>query len=335
MSAEKILSSWKQKKFAPVYWLFGEESYYIDQLMQFAEHRLLPESEAAFNLTIFYGKDAAWADVINTCRRYPMFAERQVVLLKEAQQMKELDKLESYLENPMPSTILVIGYKGKGYDKRTKFYKAINQFAEVFESSKIKDEGVPSWISDLVRSKGLEIQPKAAGLLYEHLGADLSRIVSEVDKLTLNLGGKKTIDDDDIEKYVGISKEYNVTELQGAIAARHVAGALKIINYFEANPKNFAIHMVIPMLYAFFSKVYAVYNTGNRTEKTVKPSFYFNPVLTAQAIQAMNQYRWHEIECIILLLHRYNLKSVGVGDAGTEGPALMKEMVIKMMLHNN
>lgn len=335
MSAEKILNSWKQKKFAPVYWLFGEEGYYIDRLMQFAEHQLLPEGEAAFNLTVFYGKDAPWAEVINACRRYPMFAERQVVLIKEAQQMKDLDKLESYLENPMPSTVLVIGYKGKGYDKRTRFYKVINEHAEIFESARIREESVPSWISDLVHSKGLEIQPKAAGLLYEHLGTDLARIVSEVEKLSLNLGIKKTIDDDDIEKYVGISKEYNVTELQGAIASRNMAAAMKIINYFEANPKNFTIHMVIPMLYAFFSKVYAVYNTGNRTEKTVKPSFYFNPVLTTQAIQAMNLYRWAEIERIILLLHRYNLKSVGVGDAGTEGSALMKEMVIKMMMHDN
>lgn len=335
VSAEKIISGWQQKKYAPVYWLFGEEGYYIDRLMQYAEHNILPESEAAFNLSVFYGKDAQWADVVNACRRYPMFSERQVVLLKEAQLMKDLDQLESYLENPMPSTVLVIGYKGKGYDKRTRFYKTITQHAEVFESAKIREESVPAWIADHARTKGFEIQPKAAGLLYEHLGADLARIDSEIDKLALNLGSKKKIDDDDIEKYVGISKEYNVNELQGAIAARDIAAAMKIINYFEANPKNFAIHMVIPMLYSFFGKIYAVYNSGNRSEKALKPSFYFNPILTAQAIQAMKNYSWHEVERIIMLLHQFNLKSVGVGDAGTPGPSLMKEMVVKMMMHGN
>ena len=335
MSAEKIITDWKQARFSPVYWVFGEEAYYIDLLMQFAEHSILSPGEAAFNLTVFYGKDADWTQVVNACRRYPMASEKQVVLIKEAQLMRDLDKLESYLENPTRSTILVIGYKGKGYDKRTRFYKSITQHAQTFESGKIRDESVPAWIADMARSKGLTIQPKAAGLLHEHLGADLSRIVSEIEKLTLNLGEKKNINEDDIEKYVGISKEHNITELQSAIAGRDLAGALKIINYFEANPKNFSIHMVIPMLYSFFSKVYAVYHSGNHSEKTLKPTFYFNPVLTAQAMHTMKNYSWSEVERIILLLNQYNLKSIGVGDAGTESHSLLKEMVIKMILRNN
>jgi len=333
MSAEKIFSNWKNKKFESVYWLFGEEPYYIDKLMHYAEHEILPESEVAFNLTVFYGKDTKWAELINACRRYPMFAERQVVLLKEAQLMDDLDMLESYLENPMPSTILIIGYKGKGYDKRTKFYKVITAHAETFESQKVKDEGIPEWITDIVRSRGLSIQAKAAHLLHEHLGSDLSRIIGEIEKISLNLGIRKEIDDNDIEKFVGISKEYNVNELQAAIAERNMAKAIKIINYFESNPKAFAIHMVIPMLYFFFSKVYAMYGSGNRSEKDLKSVFFFNTA--SFAANAIKNYSWQEIERLILLLHQYNLKSIGVGDGGSVGASLMKEMVVKMMMKEN
>ena len=158
MSAEKILSSWKQKKYKPVYWLQGEEEYYIDMIVNFAEHELLPESEAGFNLTVFYGKDAEWATVMNACKRYPMFAEKQVVLIKEAQHMKDIDKLESYFAAPLASTIFVVAYKGKILDKRTKLSKVILAGAEVFNSDKIKEYKIQEWIGELVKSKGYSIQ---------------------------------------------------------------------------------------------------------------------------------------------------------------------------------
>ena len=334
MSVEKILGSWKKKAFKPVYWLEGEEEYYIDQVIDYAEKQILPEAEAEFNLTVFYGKDAEWAAIINACRRYPMFAEKQLVILKEAQHMKEIDKLESYIASPLATTIFVVGYKAKGVDKRTKLYKILQTNAEVLTTKKIAEGKMQEWIVELAASKGYKITAKSASLLEEHTGNDLSRIANELDKLSVNLRDKKTIDDDDIEKFIGISKEYNVFELQGAVANKDLSRSIKIINYFEANPKAAVIQMVLPALYAYFSKIYAVYGMNDKSDGALKPHFYFNPVALSQAKEAMKHYGYEGVERIILLLHHYDLKSKGVGDSGTSGALLMKEMVVKMMLEN-
>ncbi|MBA2250511.1 MAG: DNA polymerase III subunit delta, partial [Chitinophagaceae bacterium] len=237
MIIEKIIAGWKSQKYKPVYWLQGEEEYYIDQLMSYAEHSLLTPAEAEFNLTIFYGKDANWTEVINACMRYPMFSQKQVVLLKEAQQMKEIEKLGGYLENPLLSTILVISYKGKTLDKRKSLAKTLNKHSEIVISEKIYDSKLNAWATDLVQLQGLTIAPRAVNLLVDHIGNDLSRIANEVEKVTMNLGHRKNITEDDVENYVGISKEYNVFELQQAISNKDLAKAITIIQYFEANPK--------------------------------------------------------------------------------------------------
>lgn len=332
MSAEKIISSWKKNDFKPVYWLQGEEEYYIDQVINYAEHSILPESESAFNLTIFYGRDADWAGVLNACKRYPMFAEKQVVVLKEAQHMKDIEKLEAYVESPLSSTIFVVAYKGKTLDKRTKLSKLIASKAELFNSAKIRDEKIPEWISDLVKNKGFNIKPKSVSLLAEHIGNDLNRISNEIDKLTINLGTRTTIDEDDIEKYIGISKEYNIFELLAAISKKDLPKAITIINFFESNPKAVPIQLALPALYAQFSKVYAVYGMNDKSEAALKPFFYYNPSSVKQAQDMMKNYGYNGMEKLILLLHQYNLKGIGVGDSGTAGPSLIKEMVVKMMV---
>ena len=332
MSVEKIIGSWKKKSYKPIYWLEGEEEYYIDQVINYAEHHLLAEAEAEFNLTVFYGKDAEWTSILNACKRYPMFAEKQVVILKEAQHMKEIEKLESYIASPLTTTIFVVGYKAKGVDKRTKLYKTLQTNAEVLTTKKIAEGKMQEWIIELAASKGYKINPKSASLLEEHTGNDLSRIANEIDKLSVNLQYKKTIDDDDIEKFIGISKEYNVFELQGAVAKKDLAKSIKIINYFEANPKAAAIQMVLPALYAYFSKIYSVYGMNDKSDSALKPIFYFNPIALSQAKEAMKNYGYAGVERIILLLHHYDLKSKGVGDSGTSGAMLMKEMVVKIML---
>jgi DNA polymerase III subunit delta len=331
MSAEKIISTWKKKSFKPVYWLEGEEDYYIDMIMEHAEHHLLDAAESGFNLTVFYGRDANWAEVVNACRRYPMFAERQVVLLKEAQQMKDIEKLEGYIESPLASTIFVVGYKGKTLDKRTKLHKLLKQSAEVFNSEKLKDYKVQEWIKELVTAKGYSISSKALSLLEEHIGNDLSRIANEVDKLSVNLKDRKEITEDDIEKYIGISKEYNVFELQAAIAKKDLAKAITIIKYFEGNPKAAPIQMVLPALYASFSKIYTVFGMNDKSEAGLKPHFYFNAIAVKNALEAIRNYGYNGIERILLLLHHYNLKGVGIGDTGTSDASLLKEMVVKMM----
>jgi len=331
MSAEKIISEWKKKKFKPVYWLEGEEDYYIDRVVDHAEHHILDESQAGFNLTVFYGRDADWASVVNACRRYPMFAEFQVVLLKEAQQMKDIDKLEGYIENPLPSTLFVVAYKGKSYDKRTKLYKLLKSNAEIFSSEKIRDYKLAEWIGELLQAKGFKMSSKAISLVEEHIGNDLNRIANEIDKLALNLKDRKEITEDDIEQYIGISKEYNVFELQAAIAKKDLARAITIIQYFEGNPKAGPIQMVLPALYASFSKVYTVFGMNDRSEAALKPHFYFNAVAVKNALETINNYGYEGIERILLLLHQYNLKGVGIDNAGTSDASLMKEMVVKMI----
>jgi DNA polymerase-3 subunit delta len=328
---DAILKSWKKKEYAPLYWLEGEEDYYIDQLMSYAEKQILSEAEQSFNLSIFYGRDADWTMVLNTCKRYPMFAERQVVLLKEAQMMNSLDKLESYFEDPLQSTVFVVAHKGKTLDKRFKLRKIVDKNAQLFLSAKIKDDKVFEWVKNHLQSKGYQISFKASILIQEHIGNDLSRIVNEMEKLMVNLEGKKEIDEQDIENYIGISKEYNAFELQAAIAYKKTADVLKIINYFEANPKAGQIHMLIPAVYTFFSKVYAAFSVPNPSEYSLKPHFYFNPVATSQGMAAMKNYGWSGVEKAVLLMHEYNLKSIGI-NSNTESASLMRELVAKIML---
>jgi len=331
MSAEKILSDWKKKLFKPVYWLEGEEDYYINKVMNYAEHNILPESEAGFNLSVFYGKDASWSDVVNACMRYPMFAEKQVVLLKEAQQMRDIDKLENYIEHPLVSTIFVISYKEKTLDKRTKLYKTIKKDGEVFTSEKIKDYKLVEWVTDYIKAQDFTMSQKGVLLLVDHLGNDLNRIVNELEKITVNLGQRKAITEDDIEKYVGVSKEYNAFELQAAMSKKDLAKAIRIIQYFEGNPKAAPIQLVLPALYGFFSKLYIIFGMADKSEAAVKPFFYNNPYAAKEAIATAKMYGYDGVERAFLLLHEYNLKSVGVNDSGTSDGSLMKEMVVKMM----
>ena len=332
MSVEKIISGWKKKSFSPVYWLEGDEDFYIDEITAYAEHHILQEQETSFNLTVFYGRDADWTSVINSCRRYPMFAERQVVILKEAQQMKDIDKLEAYITAPLSSTLLVIALKGSNTDKRTKFYKLLQSNTVYFNAAKIRDNKVVDWITDYIDSKGLSIKPNAAALLEEHIGNDLSRLANEVGKLQINLKeNRKEITEDDIETYIGISKEYNVFELQAAIAYRNLAKAIQIINYFESNPKAGPIQRIFPALYSNFSRIISVYGLTDKSDNALKPLFYFNPDALNQAKAMMKNYGLPGMEKLILLLHLYNLKSLGIGDTGNDGATLLKEMMVKMM----
>jgi DNA polymerase III subunit delta len=332
MAAEKIIAAWKKKQFKPVYWLEGDEDFYIDQVVNYAEHHILTESEAGFNLTVFYGKDANWADVINACRRYPMFAERQVVLLKEAQHMRDIEKLEPYVENPLQSTILVVSYKEKKIDGRTSFSKLLKKNAEVLTTKKMYDNQLPDWTNELVHSKGYEIAPKALLLLVDHIGNDLNRINNEIDKILVNLGKRKTITEDDIENFVGISKEYNPFELQSAIVRKDLPKAIRIIQYFEANPKAAPIQLVLPTLYNLFSKAYMVFGQSAKDDKTVAVNIGVNPFFVKDYLATVKNYGYEGVEAALLLLHEYNLKSVGVNNPGAEDASLLKEMVFKMML---
>jgi DNA polymerase-3 subunit delta len=332
MSAEKIITEWKKGVFKPIYWLEGDEPFFIDQVVEYAEHHILSEAEAGFNLTLFYGKDADWAAVVNACMRYPMFAQRQVVLLKEAQQMRDIEKLEGYIENPLPSTIFVVSYKEKKVDGRSKLSKLLKQKSELLTTKKMYDSQLPEWANQMVQKHGLTITQKALFLLVDHIGNDLSRIQNEIEKLAVNLGARKEITEDDIENYIGVSKEFNVFELQAAVAQKDLAKAIRIIQYFEANPKAAPIQMILPALYNFFSKVYMLYSLNDRDEKTVASALGVNPFFVKDYLGAARKYDYNGVEKILLLLHQYNLRSVGVHDVGTPDAGLMKEMAVKMMM---
>lgn len=327
------MASFKKKQYNAIYWLEGDEDFYIDEVVNYAEKNILSESEASFNLTVFYGRDADWASIINACRRYPMFSERGVVIIKEAQDMKGIEKLESYVEKPLNSTILIVAYKGKKVDKRTKLAKLLKERAAMVTTKKLYDNELPGFTQDLVKSKGFTITTKALMLLIDYIGNDLNRLNNEIDKLTLNLQNSKNITEDHIEKFVGISKEFNVFELQNAIAQRNLYKALRIVQYFESNPKAGPLQLIFPSLYNFFSKVQMALSVGSRDEKLVASEIGVGPYFVKDYLQAASRYDTSGIEKILLLLHVYNLRSIGVNDAGTEDMDLLKEMIVKIVQH--
>jgi DNA polymerase-3 subunit delta len=331
MSAEKIITDWKKKSFKPIYWLEGEEPYFIDMVTNYAENYILSKSEASFNLTVFYGRDADWGTVVNACMRYPMFAERQVVLLKEAQHMKEIEKLENYVAKPLVSTIFVVSYKDKKVDGRTKFSRLLKEKGELLSTKKLYDSQLPEWSAQMIQQHGLSINQKALALLVDHIGNDLSRLQNEIEKLSVNLKDRKNITEEDIETFIGVSKEFNVFELQDAIAQKNLAKAIRIIQYFAANPKAAPIQLMLPTLYSYFSKVYSIFGMEIKSEQSLIPVFSKNPFAAKQALQACNNYGYNGVEKILLLLHHYNLKSIGINDSGTVDADLLKELVVKIM----
>ena len=332
MSMEKILQEWKSKKFKPVYWLEGDEPYFIDVLLSYAENNLLSAAEAEFNLTIFYGKDAEIASIINACRRYPMLAEKQVVILREAQMMRDVEALAPYIEKPQPSTIFVVAYKDKKLDRRKQLSKLVAKNGELFTTKKLYDNQLPAWVDQMVAEQGLTIQPRARQLMVDHIGNDLARLYNETVKLAVNLGKRKNITEDDIENFIGISKEFNVFELQSAFGQKNLTKTVKIIQYFESNPKAGPIQMILPALFNFFSKVYMLHSLRGTDTQTQAAQLGVQPYFLNEYQHSAQQYSYQQIERALLLIHHYNLKSVGIHQAKSSDADLMKELAVKIML---
>lgn len=331
MPVDKILAEWKKKKFSPIYWLEGEEPFFIDVLVEFAEHHILSEQEASFNLTVLYGKDANWADVVNACRKYPMFADLQLVILKEAQQMKDIEKLLPYINQPLQSTIFIIAYREKKVDSRTTFGKTVKAKTAFHSFKPVSDHELGSWAMEYIAARGLKISDKAVQLLTDHTGNDLSVLTGEVKKIMLNLGTRKEITEADIEVYVGVSKEFNTFELQKAIAEKDLYKAIRIINYFESNPKAGPIQMVNATLYAYFSKVYMLFGVDAAKHGSAAAVLGGSAYFINDYMNAAKKYGEEGICRILLLLHHYNLRSIGINDGGTSSSELLKEMVVKMI----
>ncbi len=328
MKPEDILQQWSSGKTAPVYWLEGEEEYFIEQLLSQAGERLLTPEQRDFNLTVFYGRDCQWADLMNACRRYPMFSERQVVVLREAQAMRDLDKMEAYLEQPMATTIWVVGYKDKKLDARKRFTKLVKEKGVVLTTRKLYANELHGWAEQWLKANRRTMQERALSLLIEHVGDDLSRMANELEKLLLNVPAPNQIQEEHIERYVGISRDYNPFELQRALANRQLPKAIQIIQYFESNPKAAPIQLVLPTLYAFFSKCIMVFGAGGGNLAAV---LGVPPFAVKDYQAAAQQYGYNGLEQILFLLHEYNLRSVGVGDSGTPDGELLKELVVKII----
>ena len=329
---EEIISDLKKRIFKPVYFLAGEEPYYIDLIINYIEDKVLPEAEKAFNQIILYGDDTNIAAIIDTARRFPMMSSHQVVIIKEAQSLKKLDDLVIYLEKPLSSTILVFSYKYKTIDKRTKLYKALENHAVYFESARIRDYLIPAWIERYLMTKGIKTEPSASAMLTEYLGTDLHKIVNELDKLIITLpSGNPLITTSLIEKNIGISKDYNNFELQKAIGEKNVLKANMIIRYFANNPKDNPITLSIASLFGFFTKLLAYHYITDRSKNNVAAVLKVNPFFVKDYETSAVKYNVSKTVHIITLLRTYDMKSKGFGDPGTEPGDLLKELVYKIL----
>lgn len=334
LSYRQIINHLQKKEYYPIYFLHGEESYYIDEITKWIETKVLDESTKAFNQTVLYGKEIDYKNVLDNARRYPVMAERQVVIVKEAQHLKTFDKLESYFENPLDTTILVFAHKHKKLDSRKKFAKILKKSKKacVFESSKLYDNKIPNWISNYIKDRGYNIKPAAANLLAEYLGADLSKIANELDKLVLNLADGQAIDKNIIQKNIGISKDFNVFELQKALGTRNQFKSFLIVKYFISNPKNHPLPMITATLYNFFSKVYVCQSMlRNSSDKEICGALGINSFFLSDYKNATKVYNRRQLEQVFALLKEYDLRSKGVNNSSTPPGELLREMIIRIL----
>lgn len=336
MDFAPLLQAIKKKDFAPVYLLHGEEPYFIDQLEAAIEANVLQEHEKAFNQTILYGKDTEYLQVIDAARRFPMMAERQLILLREAQEMRSIKELKQYAENPSPTTVLVISHKHKKLNGNLAVTKAIKKNGVVFEAKALYENKIPGWISNYIKAKKYSIEPAAAALLSEFLGTSLGKISNELDKLTINLAPGTQITTKIVEDQVGVSKDYNVFELQKAIGHHDIVKATRILNYFKANPKAGPLPMVLGSLYNYFSKVFRLLEhqrKGTSKQEIMRDlGLRFDFFLADYQTTARN-FKGARIIQVFSLLREYDLKSKGVDSnlAGKGENELLKELVWRMM----
>jgi DNA polymerase-3 subunit delta len=326
------MSGLKNRNYKPVYFLAGDEPYYIDLIIDYIEEKVLPESDRAFNQIIVYGEDTSVPAIIDTARRFPMMASHQVVIVKEAQSLKKIEDLTIYLDKPLLSTILVISYKYKTLDKRTKLYKMLDSQGCYFESARMRDYLVPGWIERYLMAKGIKADPSASAMLTEFLGTDLHKIANELDKLIMTLpAGKPAITTALIEKNIGISKDYNNFELQKAIGEKDIVKANMIVHHFANNPKDNPIMLTISSLFSFFSKLLTYHYLGDKSKTNVANALKVNPYFVRDYEVAATKYNISRTVQIVSLLRSYDLRSKGFGDPGTDQGDLLKEMIFKIL----
>jgi DNA polymerase-3 subunit delta len=341
MSFQQLLGDLKKKIYAPVYLLHGEEPYFIDQVVSYMEDHILSDSEKEFNQSVLYGKDTDVLTLVSYAKRYPMMSNYQLVILKEAQDLRGLigketgtkrDPFVEYVQKPTPTTILVVAYKHKALDRRTKLFKELSKNAVVLESKKLYDREMSGWIVQYVLSKGFRIDQRAAAMMAEYLGNDLSKVANEADKLMLSMKPGEEISASMVEEKIGISKDFNIFELYTALATRNVYKANLITRYFAANPKNNPIQVTLPSIYSFFNKILTLHSLGAGTDKNeLAGSIGVSPYFVTEYIQAARTYP--AAACIrnIGYLRDYDLRSKGINGPTMNDGELLKELVYKLM----
>ncbi|HWR93684.1 MAG TPA: DNA polymerase III subunit delta [Flavobacterium sp.] len=324
----KIVNDIKSGNIKPIYFLMGEEPYYIDKISDFIEENVLSDDEKAFNQTILYGRDVSIEDVVSTAQRYPMMAERQVVIVKEAQDLaKTIDKLESYTEKPMLTTVLVFCYKYKTLDKRKKLPKIIGKTGVLYESKKLKEYEVGDWIKRVLSGKKYAIEPKANAMLVEFLGNDLGKINNELEKLQIILPVGSTITPKDIEVNIGFSKDFNGFELQNALGSRNQGKAYQIAQYFADNPKDHPMVMTTSLMFSFFVKLLKYHGLKDKNPKNVASVLGVNPFFLKDYDLALKNYPMKKVSQIVATLRDVDIKSKGVGANSLSQSDLLKEML--------
>jgi len=332
MTYEQIITDLQNKIYHPVYFLSGEEPYYIDKITDYVEKNVLSESERSFNQITFYGKDTDIATIINTAKRFPMMSNQQVVIVKEAQNINQIENLIYYVENPLKSTILIINYKYKKLDKRTKLHKAIRDHGVYFESPKLYEDKIPNWINQYLKDRNYEMEPGIGMILTDFLGSDLSRIVNELEKLIIVLPeNENKITADLVERNIGISKEFNNFELHKALSRKDILKANRIVNYFCKNPKDNPLTLTLSSLYYFFSKILAYHFTVDKSRGNLAYVLKINPFFIQDYQLAAKKYSPRKIAGIISLLRKYDLKSKGVGNITMSDCELLRELIYKIL----
>lgn len=330
---EVIARDLKNRIYKPVYYLMGEESYYIDKISEYIAQTVLTDEEKEFNLTVVYGSDTDVATIINAAKRYPMMAERQVVIVKEAQQLKNIEELVYYVQKPLQSTILVLCHKNGTIDRRKKLAAEVEKVGVLFESKKLKEAQLPGFITSYLKRKSVDIEPKASEMMAEYVGTDLNRMASELDKLVITLPkGVTRVSPEQIEQNIGISKDYNTYELRSALVLKDVLKANKIIKYFEENPKTNPIQMTLSVLFGFFSNLMLAYYAPEKTEQGIAAQLGLrSPWQAREYMTAMRQYSGVKVMQIIGEIRYCDARSKGVDNASLSDADLLRELIYKIL----
>jgi len=327
-----LVNNIKNRKLKPIYFLMGDEPYYIDGVSDYIENNVLSEEEKGFNQMVLYGRDVSIDDIVANAKRYPMMAEYQVVIVKEAQDLsRTIEKLAEYANNPQSSTILVINYKYKTIDKRKTLYKTLQKVGVVFESKKLYENQVADWIRRTLLSKNYTIVPKAAQMLVEFLGNDLSKISNELDKLKIILPKGTQITPEHVEVNIGISKDYNNFELRKAVGERDTLKAFQIINYFAENPRDNPMVVTVSLLFSFFSQLLHFHGLHDKSPRNVASSLKINPYFVNEYILAAKNFPMKKVSAVVSTLREFDVKSKGVGANALPQGDLLKEMLVRIL----